>query len=113
MSDHLRIVGRYLDERDLYVDAVVTNVDLDGNVKLDEDVSSAPRTWSIPLDELNELREQNYAVDIADLSVPDHGIWSELDDVYQKANDSRLSDIDSTIETQCEELVRHVIRATS
>jgi hypothetical protein len=104
MTDHYRIDGTCLDVPDLYVDAIVENVDLDGNVHLSEAVDTDPRTWIVNLDDFNEWQERNRAAEHDNLSDPDHAIWSNLADVYTSRDETPHDDASESLEAYCQDI---------
>lgn len=111
MSETLRVRGDKLDESDYCIDVVVTDVTLDGIIHLEENVSSSPRSWTMKMDEWEDLKDNNYAAKLSDLSDPNHSIWTTLKELYNSSDDSAVSSVSATIETNALDLFRIVMRA--
>lgn len=107
----LRLLGSELDEPELFVDATLDEVDLDGVVHLTEGVDTDPRSWQLHVDTLDELRADNLAAKHSDLSDPTHDVWTTLSELHDHADDTALTDIDATVETNAQSVYRNVVRA--
>jgi len=86
----LRIFGDQINKVDYWVDAVVDNIDIDGNVTLVEDVSNNPRSWTTTIDTLKTWRDDDLAAKHEDLPDSGHRIWNHGTDVWNDAADPPL-----------------------
>jgi len=96
MVDKFRIHGSQLGVNELYVDAKVTDTTVEGVISL-EDESDGSRTWETHVTEFAEWRQQNLAINIADLDSPNSDIWKGLQDVYAMREDSTIEEISERV----------------
>lgn len=86
MSETLRVLGDRLGEDTAFIDAEVSQIELDGSVEL---VSvDDTKTWTCELTELQTWQDNNYAAQHSDLAAPSHSIWDSIDNTYEDSFDS-------------------------
>lgn len=107
----LRIFGDKLGESDCFVDAVVDNVDIDGNATLVEDVDTDPRSWIVSIDDVDEWRTNDYAADHSALSDPNHAAWTKAAEIWNGASDDAIASSEYEVREAIEKLFRHVLDA--
>ena len=104
MGDTYRIDGTCLDVPELWVDATVTNVAIDGTVSLEEDVSD-PRTWTTDIDTFEQWQTRNRVAARTNLSDPDHHIWTDLSEVYEGRTHGPHDDASESLKTYCQDIL--------
>lgn len=103
----LRLFGPTLDEQDTMIDVTITSVDLDGTVHLA--ATADDRTWELPLETVNTIRDNNKAVVVENLSHPDHAVWNRLDDLNDDVYTSPFTESNVNLDTKIEDIFQTVI----
>jgi len=106
---HVRIFGEKLSINDCFVDVTVDSIDIDGTVQLTEDVEIDPRSWTVDLTDLDQWREDDYAIQHANATDLEHTVWSGMSEVYDSASDSDLSKYEYEIKTVVGDLFTNVV----
>lgn len=104
MSDTYRILGTKLDVEELYVDATVTDVTIEGVIHLEEDTQANPRTWTADLDTFHEWQDENNAAKRSALADPDHVIWEHLSGLYEVRTDNVVNGLARNLETSASDI---------
>ena len=99
----VRIIGNALNEPDTYVDVSIIEIALDGTVHLSE--VDGTREWELPLSSLQTFLDEHKAATVADLSHPDHNVWSRLDGLADDLSTAPFDSLDAETRAQFEEII--------
>lgn len=104
----LRIYGSILDESETYIDAEITDVDLDGNVHLSA-TDSTDRTWTLPLETVNNLRDKHLAARHSDISHVSHDVWTQLEGVSTDLSTEPFASAEMDVSERLEDIFASVM----
>jgi len=88
MGELYRLDGNCLDINDLWVDATVTDITIDGCVYLEEDTGTNPRTWNITYEKFHEWQDKNRIAPHSSLADPSHSMWQTLRTAWNETEQS-------------------------
>jgi hypothetical protein len=111
--DSEQLNGNSIGDSEYYVDFVVDDVDINGNVTLVEDVETNARTYQCTLQGLDTMEDNNVAVRHSNLIDPTHQLWGTLATLYRSRNDTTVEQVAQALETNAEALFKTIVESNT